>query len=108
MLSNGLDKGLTSQLKGGHCVRGGKIIYKSVMVLVNYSNFWYLLADCLKRLKEIFPNKSEDDLLVSFRENNMDLDETVEVLVLHDSEQGEHVFFGDNMFIRRWYTSVFP
>lgn len=78
------------------------------MVLVNYSNFWYLLADCFKRLKEIFPNKSEDDLLVSFRENNMDLDETVEVLVLRDSEQGEHVFFGDNMFIRRWYTSVFP
>lgn len=27
-------------------------------------------------------------MLVSFRENNMDLDETVEVLVLRDSEQG--------------------
>lgn len=47
-------------------------------------------------------------MLVSFRENNMDLDETVEVLVLRDSEQGEHVFFGGNMFIHRWYTAVFP
>ena len=66
------------------------------------------MADCFKRLKEIFPNKSEDDLLVSFMENNMDLDETVEVLVLRDSEQGEHVVFGGNMFIDRWYTSLFP
>ena len=49
-------------------------------------------TDCLKTLKDMFPGKSEDDLLVTFHENNMDLDETGEK-VLGESEQGEH-FFG--------------
>lgn len=42
-------------------------------------------------LKEMFPDKTEGDLLAALTDNNFDLSETIHE-VLSKSEQGEHIF----------------
>lgn len=51
----------------------------------------FFYQGCVDTLKEMFPDKTEGDLLAALTENNFDLSETIHE-VLSKSEQGKHIF----------------